>query len=94
MGMGDRMSGIAAKIKRLVEKNKLKILTAAVPFLLLWFVPVKDNISIYIEYSREYNNNFGAQLFWRGEEDFQEEKSSYEIVEHNRVELEDRKSVV
>lgn len=63
MGMGDRMSGIAAKIKRLVEKNKLKILTAAVPFLLLWFMPVKDNISIYIEYSREYNNNFGAQLF-------------------------------
>ncbi len=88
MGMGDRMSGIAAKIKRLVEKNKLKILTAAVPFLLLWFMPVKDNISIYIEYSREYNNNFGAQLFWRGEEDFQEEKSSYGIVEHNRVELE------
>ena len=88
MGMGDRMSGIAVKIKRLVGKNKIKVLAAAVPLLLLWFMPIKDNISICIEYSREYDNNFGAQVFWRGEEDFQEEKSSYGIVKHNRVELE------
>lgn len=86
--MGDRMSRISAKIKQLAEKNKIKILAAAVPFLLLWLMPVKDNISICIEYSREYNNNFGAQLFWRGEEEFQEEKSSYGIVENNRVKLE------
>ena len=42
MGMGDRMSGIAVKIKRLVGKNKIKVLAAAVPLLLLWFMPIKD----------------------------------------------------
>lgn len=67
----------------------LAILTGVIILLvlLIWIIPIKDDISISIEYSREFDNNFGAQVFWRDSEDFSEEKSSYGIVKNNKVEL-------
>ena len=54
---------------------------------LIWLLPVKDDLSLHIEYAREYNNYFHAQLFWNLDGGYAEEKSSYRQVQRNKVEL-------
>lgn len=55
---------------------------------MVWLFPMEEDLSLSIEYSRKYDNDFHAQLFWNTGEGYEESSSSYRQVEHNRVELE------
>lgn len=78
-------------MKGFIRGNKNRILWCiciAVAFITdIWLIPIPDNMSVVVEYSREFQNDFHAQLFWMTEDSYSEEKSSYEHVNHNKAEL-------
>ena len=69
-------------------KNKVIIISVILLLILLWILPIKDNISMCIEYSNEYDNNFSAQIFWKHAGEFNEKESSVQKVDRNCVDLE------
>ncbi len=83
---------------RRLEKGKKQIIgiLAAIMLLvigLIWFVPMDAGVSLRVEYAREYENDFHAQLFWMTDDNYAEEKSSYIQVKQNRAELEVREAM-
>lgn len=74
-----------------IRENKNRIrwcICIAVAFVaLIWLIQIPDNMSMVVEYSREFQNDFHAQLFWMTEDSYGEEKSSYKHVNHNKAEL-------
>lgn len=78
-------------MKGFIRGNTNRILwciSIAVAFIIaIWLIPIPDNMSVVVEYSREFQNDFHAQLFWMTEDRYSEEKSSYEHVNHNKAEL-------
>lgn len=78
-------------MKGFIRENKNRIrwcICIAVAFVaLIWLIPIPDNMSMVVEYSREFQNDFHAQLFWMTEDSYGEEKSSYKHVNHNKAEL-------
>lgn len=83
--------------KCMEKGKKYAIVIGAMMWLLLtglvWILPMDADLSLRIEYAREYDNDFYAQLFWMTEGSYAEEKSSYIQVKHNRVELEVREEI-
>lgn len=56
---------------------------------IVWLCPIKDEVSIRIEYSsRKYDNSFQAQLFWKTDGGYSAKESSIHQVRRNRVSLE------
>lgn len=81
-----------------LEKRKKQVIGIVTLVMLLtisfvWLLPMDAGVSLCVEYAREYENDFHAQLFWMTDNSYAEEKSSYIQVKHNRVELEVREAM-
>lgn len=71
-----------------MKKNWMFIISIVIlAVFVTWLLPIKESLSIELEYAREYDNNFNAQLFWLISDYYVEEQSSHTHVENNRVEL-------